>query len=86
MTEISLKEVNQILGDLDDLRDDNERVSREEDENDCDIFYEIYHIKSKDLYVRLTLQVNSYARDEDYVSGIQFVKPVTKTITAYENI
>lgn len=85
MTEISLKEVNQILGDLDDLRNSNEKVSRVEDENDCTIIYEIYHIKSKDLYVRLTLKENSYD-DEEYVSGIQFVKPVTKTIVAYENI
>lgn len=87
MTEISLKEVNQLLVNIENLRNSNKRVSKTEAVGDeySTTWEEIYRLEHDDIFLKMVFVLNSYNEDEKLVS-IQFVKPVTKTIVAYENI
>ena len=45
---------------------------------------EVYQF-TPDIFVKLTIEVDSYGENE-YIKGIQFVKPIIKTITDFESI
>ena len=53
------------------------KVTRVDDENS------VYHIEELDIYINVTTVEDSYG-ENDYVSGIKFVKPVVKNIETFE--
>ena len=87
MTEISLKDVNQMFDNIENLRNSNKRVSKTEAVGDeySTTWEEIYRLEHDGIFLKMVFVLNSYNEDEK-LSSIQFVKPVTKTIVANENI
>lgn len=90
---MDFKQLNELLKDLSRIRNNNEQISKDvihtiEDEGnqgDEGVSYEVYKIPYDNLYVRLTIKTDSYG-DNEYVSGIEFVQPIEKTIQTFESI
>ena len=96
MKQLSLSKINEVL-----LKVTNEytaqqyykKVAEEKDSNYGQEVYQggetykrvIYDIGEKDIFVKVTYAYDSYGNNE-YLSQIQFVSPVIKSVTDYEPI
>lgn len=97
--EIKLSLVNEILADLEDIRNSygNKKMKKITEEIIYEINnsygdgeqgaegqkYEIYQYKG--LFIKLDIRTDSYGENES-VRGIQFVTPTEKTVLVYEPI
>jgi len=86
------KTLNSVLKDLRKLRRTTKLASdvvRKIDENgeqgEEGLSYEIYPLPINGIFIKLTITTDSYGNDER-VSGVEFVRPLQKTITNYETI
>lgn len=86
------KEVNEVLGELRVLRQNNNLVERTVvneitsdggSQGESNEIYEVYKTKIEGVFVKLKISYDSYGYNE-FVDGIQFVRPTEKTITTYE--
>lgn len=87
-----LKYLNTVLVDLDVFRSKHKPINVQTikeieeggEQGESGISYEIYKLQY-DLYIKLEINTDSYGYNE-FVGGIQFVKPKQKTISVYEKI
>lgn len=88
-----LKKLNKYLSDFNQIRYNGKRINEEivksidaeyPRQGDTGLSYETYELEPG-LYIRFTITTDSYG-NESSLSGVQFVQPVTKTITSYEPI
>ncbi len=84
MENVSYSQLNELLEEFYILRSGTcvEKTVVEDEE----VTYEVYKAPfGDDLYIKLKLRTDSYGENE-YVSGLQFVKQVTKNVTGFESI
>jgi len=76
------KKINEALRDISAIRNKKavETVKTDEDTTD-----EVYPSEIEDVFIKLTVTTDSYG-DNEKITSIQFVSPVTKNITNYEPI
>lgn len=89
------KEINELLSNLNKLRNGRNKVGEEvvkkidtnhPEQDEEGLSYEIYSLPfDKEHFLRLTITTNSYGEDEQ-ITGIEFVKPTKKTVTSYEPV
>ncbi len=88
-------QLNAVLADLNAIRYNSSLVERvvEKEIDDPDgeqgengVSYEVYKLPfDGETFIKLTITTDSYGNNET-VSGVQFVRPVTKQVTAYEAV
>lgn len=54
------------------------------EQGDTGLSYEVYKL-SEDIYVKLEINTDSYG-DNEFVAGIEFVRPIVKQVTDFEAI
>ena len=59
-------------------------IEDEGEQGESGLSYEVYKI-TEELFIRLTINTNSYG-DDEFINGIEFVKPKEKNIVVYETI
>lgn len=91
------KELNKLLSNLKGLR--HGAVSKqvvkvldsEGNQGESGLSFEVYklaNIKDEngdDIYIKLRIETDSYG-DNEFVAGLEFVKPIIKTVTDFEAI
>jgi hypothetical protein len=75
--------LNAKLAKLNSLRRGSPLAKTEPSEDDS-TWIEVYPF-DEDVCIKLTLKVDSYGENE-FITGIQFVKPVVKSVTDYVNV
>lgn len=90
MENLNFSELNKILSSLESLRIKKNLVSSDEPTNrhydSSENWEEVYSLDGyKDLYVKLSITENSYGTEE-FISGVQFVKPTVQTVQSFETI
>lgn len=89
MENLNFSELNKILSSLESLRVRKNLVTSDEPKNnrsDSESWDEVYSLDDyKDLYVKLSITENSYGTEE-FISGVQFVKPTVQTVQSFETI
>ena len=60
-------------------------ISREGSQGDSNLSYEIYKLPETEVYIKLEINSDSYG-DNEFVAGVEFVKPVEKVVTRFETI
>lgn len=89
------KQINEALGNLTNFRYENrskliEKIVEYEinseygQQGESSIFHEIYPFDGE-IFIKLTLNTDSYGYNE-FINGVQFVKPAQKTVTIFESI
>ena len=87
------KKLNKMLEDLQQFRHTNssklvERITISEvdkeygSQGDTSVYHEVYPFDGE-MFIRLTINTDSYGYNE-FINGIQFVKPIQKTVTMFE--
>ena len=87
--------LNKQLEDLQVFRHTNrtrlvERITLKEidsdygSQGDTSVYHEVYPFDGE-MFIRLTINTDSYGYNE-FVNGIQFVKPIQKTVTMFETL
>lgn len=87
------KKLNAMLKDLNALRNSSKMVEKtvvkdlsgREEQGKSNEIYEIYPTDEKDIFIRLTINSDSYGCNE-FVNGVEFVSPVQKQVTNYESV
>lgn len=88
------KAVNEVLGELRVLRQKNNLVERivvneingdEGSQGEENEIYEVYKTQIEGVFVKLKIASDSYG-DNEFVDGIQFVRPTEKVVTSYEPV
>lgn len=75
--------LNAKLANLNSLRRGNPLAKTSPDEDES-TWIEIYPF-DEEVCIKLSLRIDSYGENE-FITGIQFVKPVSKQVTDYVNI
>jgi len=75
--------LNAKLANLNSLRRGSP-VAKTHPEDDGSTWIEVYPFDG-DIFIKLTIRIDSYGENE-FIEGIQFVKPVIKSVTDYVNI
>ncbi len=91
--ELNLSTVNEILKNFNNLRrgkaENIEVVKKVNGEytsqGETGLSYEVYKTPIDGVYVKLEIITDSYGDDET-INGIEFVKPIQKTVTIFETI
>lgn len=89
------KKLNKMLEDLQQFRHTNssklvERITISEvdkeygSQGDTSVYHEVYPFDGE-MFIRLTINTDSYGYNE-FINGIQFVKPIQKTVTMFETL
>jgi len=89
------KKLNKLLEDLQQFRHTNssklvERITISEvdkeygSQGDTSVYHEVYPFDGE-MFIRLTINTDSYGYNE-FINGIQFVKPIQKTVTMFETL
>lgn len=90
---MDFKKINEQLKDLGNFRYKNKPVAKTDvylirsgdgEQGKTDEIHEIYDL-GDGVFVKLIVNSDSYG-DNRFVNGIEFVKPVTKTVTDFEAI
>lgn len=87
--------LNKLLEDLQVFRHTNrtklvERITLKEidqeygSQGDTSVYHEVYPFDGE-MFIRLTINTDSYGYNE-FINGIQFVKPIQKTVTMFETL
>lgn len=87
------KKLNEMLKDLNKLRNSSKMVEKpvvkdlngREEQGESSEIYEIYPTDEKDIFIRLTINSDSYG-DNEFVNGIEFVSPIQRQVTNYESV
>lgn len=96
---ISITKLNKILKDLMNIRNSGKRIERtvikdlndehyggEGSQGDSNEIYEVYPIEGETgLFIKLEIGSDSYG-DNEFVAGIEIVRPVEKLVTLFEPI
>lgn len=94
---INLKELNEILGDINNFRYRVKPLQKtqsyngvgDDDYNGSQCEYnetqEIYPLSDKETFLQITIRTDSYG-DNEFIHGIKFVKPTEKVIVNYQAI
>lgn len=96
---MELKEINKILSDIESLIDGNRKLPYEKvvdtRDGDCansdgihgkyDTITKVYDLGQENLFLKIVAKTDSYGYNE-HLTSIQFVKPVIKQITDFEQI
>ena len=89
---MELKQINEILRDIESIRTkrnllENTTVNPNfsSTESGSDTKLETYKIDNSELIIQLRFETDSYGNNE-FIAGIQFVKPIEKIITSFESI
>jgi hypothetical protein len=88
-------QLNKLLEDLQQFRHTNnsklvERITLKEidhdygSQGDTSVYHEVYPFDGE-MFIRLTINTDSYGYNE-FINGIQFVKPIQKTVTMFETL
>lgn len=89
------KQINEALGNLINFRYKNrskliEKIVEKEinseygEQGESSIFHEVYPFNNE-VFIKLTINTDSYGYNE-FINGVQFVKPIQKTVTSFEPI
>jgi hypothetical protein len=89
------KKLNKLLEDLQQFRHTNssklvERITISEvdkeygSQGETSVYHEVYPLDGE-MFIRLTINTDSYGYNE-FINGIQFVKPIQKTVTMFETL
>jgi hypothetical protein len=54
------------------------------EQGESSIYHEVYPFDSE-VFIKLTINTDSYGYNE-FINGVQFVKPIQKTVTSFESI
>ena len=89
---MTFQELNEKLRDLQKFRLSKDRISREVvkeiddygSQGDSGIAYEIYPTSDPEVFIKLTINTDSYG-DEEFVGGIEFVQKITKEVTTWKS-
>ena len=89
---MNLTKINEVLRDLNKLRNSGKTVEVEvvkkidgEEQGEEGLSYEVYKLPEDNLYVKLKITTDSYGEDER-ISGLEFVQPKEVTITQFKAI
>jgi hypothetical protein len=88
-------QLNKLFEDLHVFRHTNrtklvERITLKEidkdygSQGDTSVYHEVYPFDGE-MFIRLTINTDSYGYNE-FINGIQFVKPIQKTVTMFETL
>lgn len=91
--QLDVKQINEILTNLSeyDLKRRYTQVAKSEPEDywhersqgDYSIKTEVYKLNIEDLHLKVYRQTDSYG-DNEYLSGVSFVFPITKQVVDFE--
>lgn len=87
------KQLNKFLADIESIRSgtpEAKEVKKEIEDPDGEqgeegVSFEVYKTSFDGMYVKLTIKTDSYG-DNERITGIQFVKPTTKTVSVFEPV
>ena len=90
---LELSEVNKILSNFHNLRrgkaENIETVRKVNgdysSQGETGLSYEVYKTPIDGVYIKLEIITDSYG-DDEIINGIEFVKPIQKTVTIFETI
>ena len=97
--EVTLKQVNEILSDLEGIRRSwnkrtgysqvNKEILKEimegGEQGENGEYTEVYSTPLKDLYLKFQINTDSYG-DNEYITSVQFCHIITKEVQVYEPI
>ncbi len=81
---IEIKKINQVLSNIGNFSNKYESVAKESDGEYRPSTTNIYDV-GDGLFLKETIRVDSYGNEPE-LTELQFVQPVTRTITDYETI